>query len=77
MFIGLCTIANAQYKPTEKDLGKDCPTENGKLGTWKNFTVTEKQDNTNSKIILLRIHQASQHLQTYQLEPRKPMLELA
>ena len=48
MFIGLCTIANAQYKPTEKDLGKDCPTENGKLGTWKNVTVTEKQDNTNS-----------------------------
>lgn len=27
--------ANAQYKPTEKDLGKDCTTQEGKLGTWK------------------------------------------
>lgn len=49
LFIGLCSIANAQYKPTEKDLGKDCATSNGKLGTWKEVTVTEKQDNTNSR----------------------------
>lgn len=48
LFIGLCSIANAQYKPTEKDLGKDCATSNGKLGTWKEVTVTEKQGNANS-----------------------------
>lgn len=41
--------AFAQYRPTEKDLGNDCATESGKLGTWKQVTVTETSNNTNTR----------------------------
>lgn len=44
----LCLTASAQYKPTQKDLGKDCTTQNGKLGTWKNVTVREQVSNNNT-----------------------------
>lgn len=50
LLCGLCSMAAfAQYKPTEKDLGKDCATENGKLGTWKQVNVTERSENSNSR----------------------------
>lgn len=37
--------ANAQYIPSKDDVGKDCTTQDGKLGRWKEVTVTEKQGN--------------------------------
>lgn len=40
-----CLTVNAQYNPTKKDIGKDCTTEQGKLGTWKEVTVTETYSN--------------------------------
>lgn len=50
LFCGISSIAAfAQYKPTEKNLGNDCTTENGKIGTWKSVTITEKYENTNSR----------------------------
>lgn len=49
LILGMSSLtAFAQYKPTEKDLGKDCATENGKLGTYKQVTITETRTNTNS-----------------------------
>lgn len=49
LVLGMSSLtAFAQYKPTEKDLGNDCATENGKLGTWKKVTVTETSGNSNS-----------------------------
>lgn len=47
MLLGISICANAQYKPTEDDLGKDCTTENGKLGTWKEVTVTDRTGDRN------------------------------
>lgn len=46
----LCTsfVINAQYKPTQKDVGKDCTTQNGKLGTWKNVRVEDGSNNSRS-----------------------------
>ncbi len=42
----------AQYRPTQKDVGKDCTTENGELGVWRNVkvekTVGNSYGNTNS-----------------------------
>lgn len=50
LLIGMSSLtAFAQYKPTEKDLGKDCATETGKLGTWKQVTVTETSTGTNAR----------------------------
>ena len=50
VFAGLCsTSAFAQYKVTEKDLGNDCVTEDGKLGTYKQVTITESVGNTSSR----------------------------
>lgn len=46
MGIGICSFA--QYTPTKADIGKDCTTENGSLGTWKQVTVTESRGNSNS-----------------------------
>lgn len=46
-----CTVLYAQYKPTQSDVGKDCTTQNGKLGTWKNVTVTESGSGTSSAVI--------------------------
>lgn len=40
-------VAYGQYKPTQKDLGNDCMTENQKLGTWKEVTV--RDDGSNSR----------------------------
>lgn len=37
----MATEAKAQYKPTKKDIGKDCTTQEGKLGTWKNVRVED------------------------------------
>ncbi len=42
-------MANAQYKPTQSDIGKDCTTENGKLGTWKNVHVEDGTSNSSSR----------------------------
>lgn len=36
----------AQYRPTQKDVGKDCTTENGKLGVWRKVKVEESVGNT-------------------------------
>ena len=33
--------ARAQYRPTQKDVGDDCTTQDGKLGTWKNVRVED------------------------------------
>lgn len=41
--------ASAQYKPTENDLGKDCATNNNKLGTWKKVTISEQVIGSNSQ----------------------------
>lgn len=43
MLIGIFITfdANAQYKPTQKDVGNDCTTHDGKLGTWKNVRVED------------------------------------
>lgn len=46
MLLMSCTCMNAQYKPTQKDVGKDCTTADNKIGTWKNVTVTENVSNT-------------------------------
>lgn|GEM_PF-4020541 len=44
-----CAIdANAQYKPTAEDIGKDCTTQNGKLGTWKEVNVKDSRENNYS-----------------------------
>lgn len=49
LFAGLfSTSAFAQYKVTSKDVGNDCLTEDGKLGTYKQVTVTERVDRTSS-----------------------------
>lgn len=37
----ICNLANAQYRPTQKDVGNDCTTQDGKLGTWKNVRVED------------------------------------
>ncbi len=44
----MSVYANA-YKPTQNDIGEDCTTENGKLGTWKNVRVEEEYNNSNSR----------------------------
>lgn len=50
LMVGMTSLtAFAQYKPTEKDLGNDCTTENGKIGTWKQVTVTESSNNTDTR----------------------------
>jgi len=50
LLLGMTSLtAFAQYKPTEKDLGKDCATESGKLGTWKQVTVTETTSSSNTR----------------------------
>lgn len=42
LFLLTCIVSvNAQYKPTKSDIGKDCTTEKGKLGTWKEVQVIE------------------------------------
>ena len=45
MFAGLFVTfeASAQYKPTQKDVGNDCTTHDGKLGTWKNVRVEDNR----------------------------------
>lgn len=40
-FCSLSVLSFAQYNPTRNDLGRDCATQDGKLGTWKEVTVTE------------------------------------
>lgn len=40
MVCGLALSAHA-HKPTQKDVGEDCVTQEGKLGTWKNVRVEE------------------------------------
>lgn len=45
----MCNIAYSQYKPTQADVGKDCRTENQKLGTWQNVRVTETYSNGNTQ----------------------------
>ena len=40
----------AQYRPTQKDVGKDCTTENGKLGVWRKVKVEESVGNTYGNI---------------------------
>lgn len=41
-FSFVCAInISAQYKPTQNDLGKDCTTQDGKLGTWKQVRVED------------------------------------
>lgn len=47
MLLGISVCANAQYKPTKRDLGNDCTTENGTLGTWKEVTVTDRTGDRN------------------------------
>jgi len=37
----LCGMCFAQYKPTNKDVGNDCTTQQGTLGTWKEVTVRD------------------------------------
>lgn len=46
--ITLCAEAQYQYRPTQKDVGKDCTTQDGKLGTWKNVRVEDGTSNQNS-----------------------------
>ena len=41
--------AHAQYKPTKEDVGKDCTTENGKIGVWREVNVTKTTGNENSR----------------------------
>ena len=54
MFAGLFIAfeASAQLKPTQRDVGNDCVTEEGKLGTFKNVhveeTVNSKYENSNT-----------------------------
>ncbi len=45
MLIGLFITLNAsaQYRPTQKDVGNDCTTHDGKLGTWKNVRVEDSK----------------------------------
>lgn len=45
MVCGFTLSAHAQYKPTQKDVGKDCTTQDGKLGTWKNVRVEDGASN--------------------------------
>ena len=42
-------VTYAQYKPTQADVGKDCTTQNGKLGTWKNVHVEDGASNSSSR----------------------------
>lgn len=46
LFCSMSVLSFAQYNPTRNDLGKDCATQDGKLGTWKEVTVTETYSST-------------------------------
>jgi len=49
LFCSFSALAFAQYSPTERDLGRDCATQDGKLGTWKEVTVTETYSNSGTQ----------------------------
>lgn len=50
IILGINVCANAQSKkPTKEDIGKDCVTEDSKLGTWKEVTVTEHSGSKSSE----------------------------
>ncbi len=49
LFLLVCTNVCAQYEPKKSDIGKDCATENGKLGKWKEVTVTEKIEGSTNR----------------------------
>ena len=42
-------VVCAQYKPTQADVGRDCTTQDGKLGTWKNVRVEDGASNSSSR----------------------------
>ena len=46
LFFSMSVLSFAQYNPSRNDLGKDCATQDGKLGTWKEVTVTETYSST-------------------------------
>ena len=46
LFCSMSVLSFSQYNPTRNDLGKDCATQDGKLGTWKEVTVTETYSST-------------------------------
>ena len=46
MMLVICVVANAQY--TQNDIGKDCNTYDGKMGTVQNVTRTTTQSNNSS-----------------------------
>lgn len=48
-FCSLSVLSYAQYSPTKNDLGRDCATQDGKLGTWKEVTVTETYSTSGSQ----------------------------
>ncbi len=47
--MGVTFSASAQLRPTTEDIGKDCTTEDGKLGVWREVTVTETVSYSNSE----------------------------
>lgn len=49
LFCSMSVLSFAQYTPTKDDLGKDCATHDGKLGTWKEVSVTETYSSTGSQ----------------------------
>lgn len=48
-FVCFALAAHAQYKPTKEDIGKDCPAANGKIGVWREVTVTKTTSDENAR----------------------------
>lgn len=49
ILFGGVMFASAQYKPTQSDVGRDCTTQDGKLGTWKNVRVEDGASSSSSR----------------------------